>query len=243
VTVTVTVTRPTRGAPLPRGSRQRLVLWTCLETGLRLLHPFMPFVTEELWQRLPKRPDTDAASVPSIMLADYPAPSTSRAAPRLESDFDFALGVVTLVRKMRGDYGLIKQRPQLFVSSSNPHRAAVLSTLAAEIATLSSSSAVEVLATGAAPPAGCGVAIVDDATNVYMLLTGVLDPALEIHKLQQKVAEVEARRATLRTKMARPTYDKTPENVKADDQERLSKADAELSVAHAAIADFHRFSI
>lgn len=34
----------------------RQALWTCLDTGLRLLHPFMPFVTEELWQRLPKPP-------------------------------------------------------------------------------------------------------------------------------------------------------------------------------------------
>jgi valyl-tRNA synthetase len=44
-------------------------LYTALEGGLRLLHPMMPFVTEELWQRLPRR-STD--SVPSIMLAPYP---------------------------------------------------------------------------------------------------------------------------------------------------------------------------
>jgi hypothetical protein len=34
----------------------RETLWTCLDCGLRLLHPFMPFVTEELWQRLPRNP-------------------------------------------------------------------------------------------------------------------------------------------------------------------------------------------
>ena len=56
-------------------------LYTCLDYGLRLLHPFMPFVTEELWQRLPRRPNDPT---PSIMLSKYPtfvsfsAPHSSR---------------------------------------------------------------------------------------------------------------------------------------------------------------------
>lgn len=47
------------------------VLWVCLETGLRLLHPFMPFVTEELWQRLPQ--PRGCATKESIMLCEYPS--------------------------------------------------------------------------------------------------------------------------------------------------------------------------
>ena len=56
---------------LPCEQVTREVLWVCLDAGLRLLHPFMPFVTEELWQRLPKPAGYDW---PSIMLAPYPAP-------------------------------------------------------------------------------------------------------------------------------------------------------------------------
>lgn len=44
-------------------------LYICLDYGLRILHPFMPFVTEELWQRLPRRPND---STPSIMVAEFP---------------------------------------------------------------------------------------------------------------------------------------------------------------------------
>ena len=44
-------------------------LYTCLDYGLRLLHPFMPFVTEELWQRLPRIPND---TTPSIMVSKYP---------------------------------------------------------------------------------------------------------------------------------------------------------------------------
>jgi isoleucyl-tRNA synthetase len=53
--------------PKVRISAQQ-TLHTCLDYGLRLLHPFMPFVTEELWQRLPRRPNDP----PSIMVSQYP---------------------------------------------------------------------------------------------------------------------------------------------------------------------------
>lgn len=49
----------------------RDTLWLCLDNGLRLLHPFMPFVTEELWQRLPS-PEGDYKRPASIMISEYP---------------------------------------------------------------------------------------------------------------------------------------------------------------------------
>ena len=55
-------------SPVTRKSSQQ-TLYTCLDLGLRMLHPFMPFVTEELWQRLPRRPND---STESIMIASFP---------------------------------------------------------------------------------------------------------------------------------------------------------------------------
>lgn len=49
----------------------RDTLWLCLDNGLRLLHPFMPFVTEELWQRLPSSGGHKRAT--SIMICEYPS--------------------------------------------------------------------------------------------------------------------------------------------------------------------------
>lgn len=57
-----------QAAPEVRLSAQQ-TLYTCLDDGLRLLHPFMPFVTEELWQRLPRRASESACS---ISLAEFP---------------------------------------------------------------------------------------------------------------------------------------------------------------------------
>lgn len=49
----------------------RDALWVCLDSGLRLLHPFMPFVTEELWQRLPQ--PRDSIKKESIVISEYPS--------------------------------------------------------------------------------------------------------------------------------------------------------------------------
>ena len=65
----------------------RDVLWTLLDSGLRLLHPFMPFVTEELWQRLPRR---RAETARSIMVAAYPV-----ADPANRSDDEIETGSVS----------------------------------------------------------------------------------------------------------------------------------------------------
>jgi valyl-tRNA synthetase len=60
-------------------------LYTCLDYGLRLLHPFMPFVTEELWQRLPRIPND---STPSIMVSSYPVSVRVSSAPSGREDLD-----------------------------------------------------------------------------------------------------------------------------------------------------------
>ena len=73
----------------------RDTLWTCLDGGLRLLHPFMPFVTEELWQRLPRRA---AETAPSIMVADYPAFTDARVDAAVEESMAVAQEIVEATR-------------------------------------------------------------------------------------------------------------------------------------------------
>lgn len=58
-----------KGSPEQKSAQH--TLYTCLDYGLKLLHPFMPFVTEELYQRLPRRPGD---SICSIMVSPYPKP-------------------------------------------------------------------------------------------------------------------------------------------------------------------------
>jgi valyl-tRNA synthetase len=90
----------------------RDTLWTCLDGGLRLLHPFMPFVTEELWQRLPRR---KAESAPSIMIADYPAHAPERVDAVVEAQMAIAQETVKATRSLRA---ASRPRPSPSCSSS-----------------------------------------------------------------------------------------------------------------------------
>jgi hypothetical protein len=75
-------------------------LWWCLDTGLRLLHPLMPFVTEELWQRLPRR-EADLEEVPSIMVASYPEATSHWADNALEEQMTLIMDLVKCLRSER----------------------------------------------------------------------------------------------------------------------------------------------
>lgn len=87
----------------------RQSLYTCLDVGLRLLSPFMPFVTEELFQRLPRRtPEAPA----SLCVTPYPEPSEcSWKDPEAEAALELALSITRAVRSLRADYNLTRTRP------------------------------------------------------------------------------------------------------------------------------------
>lgn len=78
-------------------------LYTCLDEGLKLLHPFMPYVTEELWQRLPRRPDEKQET---ISLTSYPIIQEERDNTEAHQAFDQVFATVKAVRGLATQYGL-----------------------------------------------------------------------------------------------------------------------------------------
>ena len=82
------------------------ILYTCLDVGLRLISPFMPYISEELYQRLPRRePITDP---PSICVSPYPLPVEFDLFRDLtvETDVKLAQEAINKIRSLRSDYQL-----------------------------------------------------------------------------------------------------------------------------------------
>ncbi|VFQ92059.1 unnamed protein product [Cuscuta campestris] len=137
-------------------------LWICLDNGLRLLHPFMPFVTEELWQRLPSR---NGCKKESIMISDYPSSAEDWTNEDVESEMNLVESVVKELRSLRS---LIPNKERLerrvaFVRGRVNDDAEIIIKHELEIKTLGNLSSLEVLKENDAVPAGCVVGVVNEA--------------------------------------------------------------------------------
>lgn len=94
----------------------RQTLYTACDIGLRLLHPFMPYLTEELYKRLTRRsPSTDA---PSLCITSYPEIDQFNWSKdsQLESEFSFMYDFVHKIRSRKANYGVEKKDVPLYVS-------------------------------------------------------------------------------------------------------------------------------
>uniref|UniRef100_A0AAY4D8E7 valine--tRNA ligase n=1 Tax=Denticeps clupeoides TaxID=299321 RepID=A0AAY4D8E7_9TELE len=133
----------------------RQTLYTCLDVGLRLLSPIMPFVTEELFQRLPRRSTKD--SPPSISVVD--------------AEMEFVMTVVRTIRSLRADYNLTKTRADCYLQCIDSESTCLVQKYSLQLQTLSYSQAIHaVCGTDAAIPQGCAVAIASDKCTVHLML-------------------------------------------------------------------------
>jgi len=206
----------------------RDALYVALEGGLRLLHPFMPFVTEELWQRLPR--SLVCKDVQSIMLAPFPEGNQEWDSKHLEGEMDMIMSVAKATRSIRAQYDLLpKNKTMLYVVSDSAATARVVAAGKSEICTLSNSSELEITSRDSVPP-GCLVSVVDGQTTAHVLLKGVLDAKVEIEKLKKKQDGVRKSIAGLEKTMSAKTYaEKTPEKVRTANDEKMEKLKSELT--------------
>ncbi|KAG5205523.1 hypothetical protein JEQ12_018773 [Ovis aries] len=149
----------------------------------------MPFVTEELFQRLPRR---TPQAPPSLCVTAYPEPSEcSWKDPEAEAAFELALSITRAVRSLRADYNLTWIRPDYFLEVADEATGALASAVSGYVQTLARAGIVAVLALGASAPQGCAVALASDRCSVHLQQQGLVDPAQELGKLQAKHDEAQ----------------------------------------------------
>ena len=207
-------------------NNSREILYTCQDTGLRLISPFMPFISEELYQRLPRRnPSTDA---PSITVTPYPL-SEEFAIFRdveIESGIKLTQDAINKIRSLRSDYQLtVKNKTDLFVQTFDASLQTALSQFQDLILTMTNGKSI-VFLDGAdasqAPPIGCALSTLSDKCKVYLLLKGIIDIEKEEQKLSKKKEGLNQQIEAIRKEQAKPGYDKVPEAVRQKNQDKVN---------------------
>nr|XP_033772878.1 valine--tRNA ligase isoform X1 [Geotrypetes seraphini]XP_033772879.1 valine--tRNA ligase isoform X1 [Geotrypetes seraphini]XP_033772880.1 valine--tRNA ligase isoform X1 [Geotrypetes seraphini] len=217
----------------------RNTLYTCLDVGLRLLSPFMPFLTEELYQRLLRRSPGDP---PSICVTSYPESNQYRwRDEEIDRNMEFALCIVRCIRSLRADYNLTKTKADCYLTCLDGDTAARVSQYSDYIQALSSSRSMHVLQGEETPPAGCAVGIASDKCTVNLALKGLIDAEKEVTKLSGKRAELQKQIERLRERTEGAEYrSKVPANIQEMEAEKLKQSETELQKVMEAIENFSK---
>jgi len=203
-------------SPLP-------VLVHTLETSLRLLHPFMPFVTEELWQNLKQRLPDGWAETESIMVADYPEADKKAIDPQAERVMEAVIEIVHAVRNARAEHKVESGRwveAQVCAGGLTPAIAAY----SPAIETLARARPVSFLESRGEAPDENVLALVLKSSEVIIPMESMVDLKAERKRLGQEIAQTGAEVARLETRLKDKAFlTKAPPAVVAKERDKLAE--------------------
>ena len=175
----------------PQRTAARSRLLTVLEQALRLLHPFMPYITEELWQQLPGagkhllHPAYREAE-PTIMLAAYPEAQAGLINEGAEWEMQAVIDLITRVRNIRSEMNIKPGEPvPVLIGSPDEKLRSVFSANANQISRLVRASEVSINEELVAPSASARAILVGGA-EVAVPLAGLIDFAQERQRLGRR---------------------------------------------------------
>jgi valyl-tRNA synthetase len=203
-----------------RGTRRTLV--EVLEGLLRLLHPIMPFITEEIWQQVAPRA---GVAGPTIMLQPYPQPAAAEAAAsdaRAVADIEWLKKFILGVRQIRGEMDIPPGRPLPVIlenaSEMDGRRADEHAPLLERVGRVES---VTLLAAGEEPPAAATALL--DETRLLVPMKGLIDVDAERKRLGKQLQKIQSDLDRARSKLGNPNFvNNAPADVVTQEKQRAA---------------------
>jgi valyl-tRNA synthetase len=161
-------------------------LYTALEGALTMIHPFMPFLTEELWQRLPRRPNDKTKS---IVVAAYPQYDSSLDDPKSNRDYELLLGCSKGIRSLLNEYA-VKQDAKAFIQPLNDEAKTTATAQQSSIKALAGKALKEISILDGPVPKGTAVYPVSAAANVFIQIPESADGAAVERRVKEKIQKV-----------------------------------------------------
>jgi valyl-tRNA synthetase len=222
--VTATEVSPSRDA-----ARSRVI--TVLERALRLLHPFMPFITEELWQRLPGvGADSLHAAYrdmePTVMLAEYPRADESLIDARAENEMNAVIELVSRVRNIRTELSVKPgEEVHLIIGAGENGAGRVYTSNLPQIKRLVRAGEVTFSESLADAPRASARAVLAGGAEVAVPLEGLIDFAQERARLGKEREKLEKEREKLEAQLTNPQF---VERAPAEKVEELRQRAADI---------------
>ncbi len=198
----------------------KAVLAYCLDLSLRLLHPVVPFITEELWQKLPGRKANEL-----LATAQWPAPRPELEDPRADQEFARVKTVIEQIRSIRAEYRVSpKTKLRATIVARGNDRAAMFD---GERDTIVRLAQLESLALDGAPQgvgggAGGGAhAVFGDGSEVVVALEGAIDVQQECRRLSDELGRLDQQLQGLAARLTNESFvSRAPRDVVAKEREK-----------------------
>ena len=193
-------------------------LYLVLDASLKMLHPAMPYISEELYQRLPHLSHKMSNS---ICIAPFPTKMVS-----FEGSEDKMAKLLNTVKALRSQLAALNvatnAKPTVCVSSTSDDLHHMFKREAAVVTSLVKAGETIVLNAGEADPAGCLRGFASDDISIYVKVIGLIDIKLEIVRINKRTKALEDFMQKLDQKMKMPGYEsKVPENVRKENTEKM----------------------
>ncbi|OOY60245.1 valine--tRNA ligase [Solemya velum gill symbiont] len=207
-----------------RGTRQTLV--RVLEALLRLAHPIIPFITEEIWQQVAP---LAGKSGDSIMLQPYPLADESLEDQQAVAEVEWLKNIILAIRKIKGEMNIApgKRVPVLLADASEQDRK-YSEINRSYLDFLARVESITILEQGDEEPESA-VALIGDM-RLLIPMSGLIDKDAECKRLEKEIGKAESEVERTGKKLQNPNFvDKAPEAVVAKEKEKLEEAQKTLA--------------
>ncbi|MGB9667358.1 MAG: valine--tRNA ligase [Thermosulfidibacteraceae bacterium] len=196
------------------------VLVKVLDEVMRLAHPVIPYITEEIWQKLPIKKD-----VKSICVAKFPLPDDSFIDEEVEEEMEFIIGVVTAIRNVKADMNIPVTKKLPAIIKTEGEMISRVKRGADYIAYLASVSELEVSKSAERPPKSA-IRVVG-TSEIYIPLGDVIDVEKEIKRLSRELKRVEEKLSFVERKLSNKDFvEKAPPHVVQKEIEEKTELEA-----------------
>ncbi|WP_348970675.1 valine--tRNA ligase [Pseudomonas atacamensis] len=223
-------------APVERQRGTRRTLVRVLEVALRLAHPFMPFITEEIWQRIAPLAGIQGKT---IMLQPWPVANEERIDPAAENDIEWLKELMLGTRNIRGEMNIGPGKPlPIFLKNVSAEDQRRLSENEALLKKLARLESITVLAAGEEAPLSA-TALVGEM-EVLVPMAGLIDKGAELARLDKEILRLQGEVQRVGGKLSNAGFvDKAPAEVIEKERAKLAEAEqalGKLAEQHARIA-------